>query len=85
MVKVRMYATVRECAGVPEIVVHADELGSLLRELGRRFGTQFSMLTSGPEGVVVLVNGRTVAQGARMEVRLEDDDEVSIFPPISGG
>ena len=84
-VKVRMYATVREAAGIPETEVVAADLEVLLRRLAEMFGSGFSHLLAGGEGVVILVNGRTVKSGPGSGARLSEGDEVSIFPPVSGG
>lgn len=86
-VKVRMYATVRESAGKPEAEVDAVDLEGLLRRLAELFGQRFSKLLSGAgdEGLVILVNGRNVKPGSRKNVRFCEGDEVSIFPPVSGG
>lgn len=88
-IKVRFFATVREVAGVPEILVSASDLGELVDSLGIRFGRRMkSLLAStekGEERVVVLVNGRNVQLGRDRGFQLKDGDEVAFFPPVSGG
>ena len=84
-VKVRMYATVREVAGIPETAVDAPDLEALMGRLTEMFGSEFSHLLAGGEGVVILVNGRNIKSGPRRDLRLKEGDEVSIFPPVSGG
>ena len=83
-VEVHLYATVRECAGSPEVLVEATDVDGLLRTLSAMFGRCFSTLIS-QEGVVILVNGRNLRPGPRANIRLKSGDEVSIFPPVSGG
>jgi len=88
-VSVRMFATVREAAGRSELKVEADDLAHLLRLLGKSRGPRLSkllsQLSSGPDRLVVLVNGRNIGRTPHKDVELSDGDEVAIFPPVSGG
>jgi len=87
IVKVRMYATVRECSGTSEMDIDADSIGDLLRKLSSRFGASFSALVSSrraDEGIVILHNGRNIG-ATKPDVALSQGDEVCIFPPVSGG
>ncbi len=88
-VKVRMYATVREAAGTAEITLEALNLSEVVDRLEREYGKRMAeMLRDFPndaERLVVLVNGQNVSGLDAKAVRLRDDDEVSIFPPVSGG
>ncbi len=88
-VTVRMYATVREAAGVAECELEAQSLSQVFDLLSGRFGSRLARLLSrsltDPERLVVLVNGRSVRRGASGDPALSDGDEVSIFPPVSRG
>lgn len=84
-VKVRMYATVREASGAAEVDFDAGDVEELLRGLSEWFGPRFSVMLSDDEGVVILLNGRNVRPGSFSRTRLSQRDEVSIFPPLSGG
>jgi MoaD family protein len=88
-VNVKMFATVRESAGVSECSVDASDIDDLLSVLSGLLGQEFSEVVArarkDPDGLVVLLNGRNVRPGSESEVRLADGDEVSIFPPVSGG
>ena len=84
-VKVRMYATVREIAGTPEADVDATDLEGVLRALAETLGGKLYRLLDDDEGIVVLLNGRNVRRRLAQRVELKDRDEVSIFPPVSGG
>lgn len=88
-VRVRMFATVREAAGVSEIELNASTLLGLLEGLRERFGRRMAAAL-GAKGsehdcVVVLVNGRNTGDVPMDEVPLRDGDEVAVFPPVSGG
>jgi MoaD family protein len=85
-VRVRMYATVREAAGKAELDVDAADVEELLRRLADALGMSFSKFISDlDDRVVILLNGRNVRLGQGTRVRLQENDEVSIFPPVSGG
>jgi MoaD family protein len=88
-VSVSMFATVREAAGVAECLVEASDLDELLRTLGSILGKGVADLVAraerDPDGMVVLLNGKNVPPGSRKHARLAEGDEVSIFPPVSGG
>jgi molybdopterin synthase sulfur carrier subunit len=86
-VRVRMFATFREVAGCAETAEEAGDVSGLLDSLARRYGPEFERLVSGraAEGFVVLVNGRNVGGPDGLKAPLADGDEVSLFPPISGG
>lgn len=65
-------------------------MGDLLRDLSRRYGPQFRKWVLTPDGelceiAILLVNGRDVRDGLRLETPLSPDDEICIFPPVAGG
>lgn len=88
-VDVRLFATVREAAGVSELSVQAKTVGELLDALSSRLGKAFEAIVSSaesdPEKLVIMINGRNVAPTALRDHRLSDGDDVAIFPPVSGG
>jgi len=86
-VRVKMFATVREAAGVAEVELEAVDVWDLLRRLGEMFGPSLSELLEGAKNgsAVILVNGRNVKFGPGDPVPLQEADDVSIFPPVSGG
>jgi len=87
--KVSFHATIREVAGVPETEVEANDLRSLLQALRDKFGERLYRLISKDgvlrDDVVVLVNGQNIGHSGNIEVKMTPDDEVAIFPPVSGG
>lgn len=88
MVTVKLYATLREAAGVSEISLPARDLAGLLDSLSRdlpALGILLKRARVERDRVVVLVNGRNIGSAELASVKLRDTDEVAIFPPVSGG
>jgi molybdopterin synthase sulfur carrier subunit len=87
--KVSFHATVREVAGVPEIDVEADDIRSLLVALREKFGDRLYNLIAKDgilrNDVVVLVNGQNIGHSGGIDAKMSPNDEVAIFPPVSGG
>lgn len=88
-VRLRLFATVREAAGRSDLEVDASDITHVLSELSRAYGPKMSRLLSSADHagdrIVVLVNGRNIAQLDGLGTKLRDGDEVAIFPPVSGG
>lgn len=88
-VSVKMYATVRAASGSAACMEEADDLlelaGALVKRYGLAFGEVIGSHDSPFDRSVVLVNGAVVPQNGVRGVVLRDGDEVSVFPPISGG
>lgn len=79
-VRVRLFAAVREAAGIAEVEVDPGPLPFLLQELRDRFGQPF---TDRLVVCSVLVDG--VATPHQAEVPVDDGAEVVLLPPVSGG
>ena len=88
-VDVRLFATVRETAGVSELSIQAKTVGELLDALSSRLGKAFEAVVrsaeSDPERLVIMVNGRNISPATLRGHRLYDGDDIAIFPPVSGG
>jgi molybdopterin synthase sulfur carrier subunit len=87
--KVSFHSTVREAAGTHEIELSASTVRELLTRLRETFGERlYDMLIEREalrEDVVVLVNGQNISHTGGLETPLGTDDDVAIFPPVSGG
>lgn len=91
-VKVKAYATIRDAIGTSvEVMLHEGaSVKDLLIELTRSYGKRFSerILDEGDEllpYVKLLVNGRDIDFLNKLQTKLKDGDEVSLFPPVGGG
>jgi MoaD family protein len=76
--RVRLFASLREIAGTSELEADAPDVGTLLDDLNRRLGPEFSRALSA--GAVV-VNG----EASSRDRTLAPGDEVALLPPVSGG
>ncbi len=88
-VNVKFFATVREAAGTASTSMDVDDLGSLISYLSIEYGLAIvaanSDISALTDSLVILVNGQNIRQLKGLDTPLADDDEVSLFPPISGG
>ena len=78
MVKLRLFASLREIAQVSIVELEAESVGDALDEAVTRFGDRFARSLATAQ---VWVNG----DKAGREVLLQDGDEMALIPPVSGG
>ena len=79
MIRVRLFAALRELAGDGEVSdASGRTVGDLADELGGRFGERFAQIAAVSSFVV---NG----ERASRSTAIADGDEVAILPPVSGG
>jgi molybdopterin synthase sulfur carrier subunit len=78
VVRVRLFAALREAAGAAELEVPADRLDVILAGLQDRFGERFT---------TVLGYASVLVDGARRDPAAEvrDGAEIALLPPFSGG
>lgn len=79
-VRVRLFAAVREAAGVDEVEVAPATVREVLSELRHRFGEPFAKRLA---VCAVLLDGTAVPRDA--DVAVPDGAEVALLPPVSGG
>jgi sulfur-carrier protein len=79
LVRVRLFAAVREAAGVAEVEVPPGTLGSVLADLSERFGERFSAVL---DYASVRVDGERRGDPA---TPVPDGAELAVLPPFSGG
>jgi len=79
MVRIRLFAALREAAGVAEVEVPAGPLGAVLDGLGERYGERFA---------AVLGYSSVLVDGERWhdpKATVPDGAELALLPPFSGG
>lgn len=90
MVKLKLFASLREIAGSKEIEIDGDELSvkQALEKLAERCGQKARDILFDQQGqvwpsVLLLVNGEATESGP--ETRVKSGDEVSVLLPTAGG
>ena len=78
MVRVRLFAALREAADTSEAEASGKTVGDVVDALSARFGERFAAVAAVSSFVV---NGERAAR----ETPVADGDEVAILPPVSGG
>ena len=79
MVRVRLFAALREAAGVSEVAEPPGRLGDILERLRDRYGERFSAVLATAS---VLVDGSRCGDEA---TEVADGAEIALLPPFSGG
>lgn len=79
-VNVRLFASLRETAGVPEVPLELTS-GSTAEDAWGRLAGSFPALVPRRASLAVSVNRRY----ARFDTPLQDGDELVFIPPVSGG
>ena len=78
MVTLRLFASIREIAGVNQIDFDAQTVGEVVGLAVERFGPDFASILPACR---IWVNGNP----AKEDDKVFDSDEVAILPPVSGG
>jgi sulfur-carrier protein len=79
VVRVRLFAALREAAGVSELAEPPGRLGDILERLRVRYGERFSTVLATAS---VLVDGGRCSDPA---TEVADGAEIALLPPFSGG
>jgi len=79
-VRVRLFASLRETAGVPEAALELAA-GSTAEDAWHRLAGDFPALAPRRASLAVSVNRRY----GRFDTVLQDGDELVFVPPVSGG
>lgn len=78
MVKVRLFAALRELAGASEVEVEGATVGEVVAALSARYGERFDKVAR--VGSVVVDGERASPDSA-----LSGSEEIALLPPVSGG
>ena len=78
MAQLRLFANLREIAGISRVEISSDTVGGVIDAASERYGAEFKR---GVETARVWINGETAA----MDQPVGPADEVVLIPPVSGG
>jgi molybdopterin synthase sulfur carrier subunit len=78
VVRVRLFAALREAAGAQEVEATGRSAGEIAALLGERYGDAFARVAAVSS---IVVNG----ERAGPETPVAEGDEMAILPPVSGG
>jgi MoaD family protein len=78
LVRVRLFAALREIAGAPNVEAEGHTVGEVIDALAARYGERFDAVARA---------GSAVVDGERAEPSrpLAGGEEVALLPPVSGG
>ncbi len=84
-IKVKLFANFREFTKTKELKMEGETVGAVLLTLCRKYpGFEDMLFKDGNlrPYVHVFLNGRNVTG---LDIPLKQNDEIAIFPPVSGG
>jgi molybdopterin converting factor small subunit len=76
--RLRLFGPAREAAGTASIILAGQSVSGIIDAAEEQFGEEFSRIVSTSN---IWLNGEPVQQDAPVN----DDDEVAVIPPVSGG
>jgi len=78
MATLRLFAGIREAAGVRSLFVDASTVGEVIDVATQKFGDEFSEQI---QTCRIWLNG----EPTELSASVSDGDEVALLPPVSGG
>ena len=78
MARLRLFGPAREAAGLASVSVPGASVSAVIAAAEEKFGEAFSQVVAVSN---IWLNGEDVAPDAPVN----DDDEVAVIPPVSGG
>jgi molybdopterin synthase sulfur carrier subunit len=88
LVKVRLFANLREIVGSPSITLEARTVREVLASLSSEHPALLPLICEEGEirpYITILINGQNMREMEGLATSLSNGDEVAIFPPVSGG
>jgi len=87
-IKVKFFANFREFTGTKELEMDGRTVIEILKNLCTKFCGFEDLIFDGEKikpYVNVFLNGRNVKESGGINTILKANDEVALFPPVSGG
>jgi sulfur-carrier protein len=85
---VKVYANLRTIIGKKELSIPGLSIQEILEKLVQEYpGLQQFLLEEGKlrPRVIITCNGQTLDPETRLQTLVSDQDQIAIFPPVSGG
>jgi molybdopterin synthase sulfur carrier subunit len=87
-IRVKLFANIREFTGTKELEVDSETVRDVLKKLCKKFPGFEELIFDGEKikpYMNVFLNGKNVLDDGGPGTMLHTDDEIAIFPPVSGG
>ncbi len=88
LIRVKLFANFREFTGTKDIELEGGTVREIIKKFCKKFPGIEEMIFEGEDiqpYVNIFLNGRNVFESGGLEMRLHQEDEIAIFPPVSGG
>jgi len=85
MPQIKLFANLRKAAGEKEVSVTGASVGGVLSELVKRYPALVEHLLENGQirpHVIITINGNPITDA---NVAVTEQDQIAIFPPITGG
>jgi molybdopterin synthase sulfur carrier subunit len=87
-IKVKLFANIREFTGTKELEVDSGTVIDVLIKINKKFPGFEKMIFDGENikpYVNIFLNGKNVFDLDGLKTELRMNDEIAVFPPVSGG
>jgi len=87
-IRVKFFANIREFTRSKELEMNCSTVNEILQELCTKFPGFEELIFDGEKikpYVNVFLNGRNVKESGGLKTMLHANDEIVLFPPVSGG
>lgn len=87
-VRIKLFANLKEITNTSKIEMEGEKIRDVLERLCCRFAELSNMIFEGENPrphINIFINGRNIHELEGLNTSLHEDDEIAIFPPVSGG
>jgi len=78
MAILRLFASVKQMAGTGSVILSGATVSDVVEEASQRYGAEFSDMA---KNCRIWLNGNPT----EINTPVNDDDEIALLPPVSGG
>jgi len=85
---ISLYAGLRKIAGTRDLTLEGENLAGIIRGIGERYPSLVAAILDGDHlrpHIIITINGQNVDPERGLEIPLDANDHIAIFPPIAGG